>query len=268
MKLNVDYHFHPNLPKNEKKAIRKCQKWWEIFQKNNINVVIVTEHVYKNPKRAYQLMKETKPANSYLLPGMEYLTKEGIDIIIFSENQNLYGFNQLQPYNLTFNNILNLISNSCLAAYITHPYTIGTTSIIKKLGYEIYKNAIDNLGSVEITNSSFDNLNNLLKKPFLNKLFTNKIKKVEKTKKLPKKEYPKKIKFLAAGSDAHHFKEIGTYVSINNIDDNLFNNLISNKNPDIYYKDNEKIDFHLLFSLAITDLRELLIKQKIKWLQK
>ena len=71
----VDYHFHPNLPVGEKAALDKCKSWWQEFEKKGINVVVITEHVYKHPERAFKLMQETKPEGCYVFPGMEYLTK-------------------------------------------------------------------------------------------------------------------------------------------------------------------------------------------------
>ena len=54
------------------RALKKCRKWWNRFKRNDINVVIPSEHVYKDPKRAFLFMKQTKPQDCFLFPGMEY----------------------------------------------------------------------------------------------------------------------------------------------------------------------------------------------------
>ena len=57
-KIKIDYHFHPNLPKNEDRATEKCKKILAQFEKKKIDVVIITEHAYKNPKRAFNFLNK------------------------------------------------------------------------------------------------------------------------------------------------------------------------------------------------------------------
>lgn len=57
-KLRVDMHFHPNFPSNYNNALNKSVKLWKALVKQNIDVILVTEHMYKHPDRAYRLMIE------------------------------------------------------------------------------------------------------------------------------------------------------------------------------------------------------------------
>jgi len=126
-KLKVDMHFHPDFPKSYNKALKKSTKiWWAAIAKHNIDVIFVTEHLYKDPARCYKLMIEgraqlireflleierlkikinssnfikierkirekedyiTKLGNVEVFAGMEVLTIEGAEIIVFTEHE-------------------------------------------------------------------------------------------------------------------------------------------------------------------------------------
>lgn len=261
MIFTIDYHFHPNLPRNEKKALIKCNNWWKSFEKHGVNTIIVTEHCYKNPKKAFALMTRTKPAGFYIFPGLEYVTKEGIDIIIFSQSKQIYDYNELKPFKLSYDETINFILKTNLSGYITHPYTIGRTSIISVLGRNKYLFYLNKLGSVEVTNNAFANLKELIDKPLLNKVFSKQIKRIVKTKDLPKEDYPKKIRFLAAGSDAHNPEELGTFVTVETTPRNLFKKITINTNPAITTKKYTSVNYLLLMKTAITSFEEFVEKK-------
>jgi hypothetical protein len=52
----------------------------------------------------------------HIFPGMEFLTSEGIDIIIFSKTQKIYHYAQLKPYHLTMSQTLDFVSKHQLKA--------------------------------------------------------------------------------------------------------------------------------------------------------
>lgn len=260
MNYNVDYHFHGNFPKSKKSAYKKASCLWQKMQKHGINVVISTEHAYKNYKHAYQILKETKPENIYLFPGIEYITKEGVDIVIFAKSDSIYNYKELQPYKMTFVETLDFIKNhSDLFSFVTHPYTPGTTSVVKKLGSEVYHQAVESLGAVEIANSAMDTTINLLRSL---KIFPKKITSLEKVKILPKEDYPENIKFLAVGSDSHHCQDIGTYLSIESEENDVFSVITNHSSSQVHYR---KANYWWqIISSAITTINEFLIK-KIKF---
>jgi hypothetical protein len=263
-KYAVDYHFHANLPKSEKRALQKCHRWWQEFRKKGVNVVISTEHVYKNPKRAYQMMNATKPDDMHIFPGMEYLTKEGIDIIIFSERPDLYDHDVLKPYQLTYDQILDFVLEHHLTAFITHPHTLGTTSVIRKSTATEYERYVNKIKSIEITNTAFNELLHVITKPIFRRFFSKKINEIQKNRNVPPQYYPKEIQLLTAGSDAHHFAEVGTHVIIESDSKKLFQAITSNSNAVVIERAITQTNFLLLLRSAITCFSEACIKFKIR----
>jgi hypothetical protein len=270
MKIRIDYHFHPNLSRNKQKAIKKCKKIWKKFQKKEINCVIITEHSYKNPKRAYDLMIKEKPKNCFCFPGVEYITKEGIDIIIFSLGKKIYDYKELKSFKTTYFDLIDFVkSKTNLFAFVTHPYTLGLTSVINKLGTKDYKKSLNMLNAIEISNGAFDNLYFFMNTFPFKYFFKTKIKKIIKTKSLPKSDYPKKIKFLSAGSDAHHVEEIGNCYEIlypKKINKNKMFKIISNNlgNGKVFYDTAKKQSVSLLLRMSFTTLCEYITKIIIK----
>jgi len=260
MIFQVDYHFHPNLPSNPQEALAKCQSWWQALKKAGINAIIVTEHVYKNPQTAYRLMLQTKPDDCYVFPGMEYLTKENIDLVIFSDNDQFFQADQLLPYELSLEKAIDFVQQNNLAAYIPHPFTVGNTSPIKKLGKTKLKKLIDKLGAVEITNCCFNNLLDILNVWPYRDLFSRHITQMKKVRNLPTEFYPEKIKFLAVSSDSHHLEEVGPHVEIECQPDQLYQAIINNQQPKIVIP-KKSFNLKLLFKSIRTALSEYFAKK-------
>lgn len=272
MKFRIDYHFHPNISQNNEKAILKCKKSWANFKNNNINCVIVTEHSYKDPERAYKFMLKTMPRRKYCFPGMEYITKEGIDLVVFSYSEDIYRHQLLKPFRLSYFEVIDYVrDNHNLFAFVTHPYTLGLTSVIKILNHEKYKMSVDLLGAVEISNGAFDNLTPLLTKfPFCF-LFKSKLDNIKKTQNLPKEDYPKRINFLAVGSDAHYVEDIGNNYAIDYnekkkiLKNKAFEIVINNKGKAEVCIRNKKFSILHLLKTGITSLNEFMIKNYLRY---
>ncbi|MAG07917.1 hypothetical protein CMO89_00420 [Candidatus Woesearchaeota archaeon] len=264
-KLRIDYHFHPNLPKNNQRALKKCRYWWEKLKENNIQCLIITEHSYKNPRRAFELMDKARPKGFFCFPGMEYITKEGIDIIVFSDTPKIYGLDELKPFRLKYNDLVDFVlSKKNLFAFVTHPYILGTTSVIRNLNRKDYTKAVNLLGAVEISNSVYDNLEIIMKKIPFNIIFKQKLENIKKTRDLPKSDYPKDIKFLAAGSDATYTQELGNCFEIDlpkkEVPSNIFQYVAKNKGKGRVSVKEKKLNLLLLLQTASTVFNEFLIK--------
>lgn len=274
--INVDYHFHPNLPKDEKKAILKAKNYWKEFQKNNINCILVTEHSFKNPRRAYEIMHKTKPKNYFCFPGIEYLTKSGSELILFSLDEKIYDISILDKTLISIEEIilfLKKINNKNIACFIPHPYHAGTCSVINNRGYSFYKKIVNEINAVEISNGSYDILNLFLRLKFfkiIKKIFKKKSYFIKKTTTLPKKDYPKKIKFLACGSDAHVVSEIGNYYKIKMPlnkkikKKEIFELISNNKGKGVCVIKTKKLSFNGLLKIALISFKEYKIKNKFK----
>ncbi|MBT4935599.1 hypothetical protein HOL21_02640 [Candidatus Woesearchaeota archaeon] len=264
MKYNIDCHFHPNISRNDTKAVKQCTKRWNELKEKNVTVVISTEHAYKNPERAYKFMQKTKPENCFLFPGVEYVTKENVDLIIFSDNERIYTHKELEPFTMTLQQTVDFVSKNNLYCSVPHPHTLGLTSILKKKGVKEYQKYAALFGAVEISNTAFENLRLLFSLPILRWFSKKKIISCDKTSVLPKEDYPQKYTFLTAGSDAHFYGEAGTYITVSCTSQDLFQTIVTNKNPEVTVHKQEKIDFRLLVRGAHVALTEFLIKLRIK----
>lgn len=267
MLLKIDYHFHPNLPKDNDKAEEKAKKWWKKIKSIGLNVIIVTEHVYKNPKRAFEIMSKNVPEGVFVFPGLEYITVEGIDVIIFSDEVNIYSDkNLMTSFGLALEEVLNYAVEHKFEAFIAHPFTLGNTSVVKKFGHEKSLEIIQKFKKVEIANSSFGSLIRILSLWPLRILFADKLDWAKKTNCLPLSMRPSDPKLYTVGSDAHTFNELGTYsqleLEVKNRDE-VFVAITSNIDGEIIYRKVDHCFSSLINSIPIV-LGEYLIKQKIK----
>jgi|GEM_PF-2138080 len=278
VELRIDYHFHPNLNKSELKAIEMAHKWWQTLQEVGVNVVLITEHIYKNPKRAYEIMKRTMPKEMVCFPGMEYLTKEGIDLILFSQSESLYEYQELTPYNLTYEEAIIFIeSHPDIHGFITHPYVPSKTGIIKNLGYEKFQYYLKRLGALEVVSvggmqhvikllKALDNAQIISKKLSIKQRF-----KVRSSMKVPEFDYHlHDLKFIAVGSDAHHFSELGNYLAVSspsNALSDIFNTIISSKEGKIHMNYHGHLEKHPHIGVlrsGVTVFKEYLMKQPFR----
>jgi hypothetical protein len=220
MDLRIDYHFHPNLPADEKKALTRCRAHWQAFLSHGINVVIITEHVFKDFERAYRLMNQTKPPQVFCLPGIEYATRESSDLIIFSYSDTIYTHPEFSPFALKYEEAVDLIEQQpAWRSFVPHPYTPDVTSVRNTRGDQFYRHIVNRLGAVEISNSSFLFMERILVRFPWRYIGGKFLRRIVKIKSLPLDEYPDKIKFLAVGSDAHHPWQIGSHLLINNFEE-------------------------------------------------
>jgi len=269
MSFRIDYHFHPNLPSNEEKAKEQCSEFWKKFKEKKIGCVIVTEHAYKNPERAYKLMKETKPEEIYLFPGIECITRDGVDLIVFSKEESIYKYRELTSFSLSYIDLVHFLHNhSELHGFVTHPYTLGQTSVVKKLGESAYLHSLNKLGAVEISNSSFNNVKPLLQKRGIRSFAHKKVNQINKVENLKHSLPPKDIKFLAAGSDAHHVEEVGNCYEVDDTAstiDEAFKLVSYNRGRGrVIFENRERTSFSLLYKTGVTTFGEFLIKQKLR----
>src|SRR5210317_1642738 len=135
--IKVDYHFHPNFTYSSGFLTKKrAIKLWDKFQLESLDFVVCTEHVFRRPIKAYQNMMKYRPANNntILFPGLEYITSEGIDLIVFSKDpSNVYGIQDLlTPFLLSVENVFNLVrNNEDLKLIVPHPSTPSSTGILR-----------------------------------------------------------------------------------------------------------------------------------------
>jgi len=211
----VDYHFHPNLSKHDAAAKRKCALIWERFAQTRLDVVVITEHVFKNPRRAYELLCDTRPATArtIIFPGMEALTAEGIDFIVFAETESIYDLPELMiPKRLGYSAMIDYIkSKPTIYASVAHPCNFGHSGIETRVGTANTIAAIRQLGGVEVSNSCFKGSKLFFERTGLEKMFPKKYLKMNQVNHLPTTYYNfPEVTLYTGGSDAHVLIEIGS----------------------------------------------------------
>lgn len=211
----VDYHFHPNLSKYDYFAKRKCREIWRQFAHHGMNVVVVTEHIFKNPPRAYRLLCDMRPpdATTVIFPGIEALTNEGIDLIVFAQNETIFTHRTLMvPKQLSLLDMIRYIkAQPDLVGSLAHPALLGHSGSERQIGKARTIAAIRELGRVEMANACFKGSKLLFDVLQLDHLFKRARAMMERTAYLPKEYYDfPEVKFYTGGSDAHVVVEIGS----------------------------------------------------------
>lgn len=267
MKIRVDYHFHPGFPffipvLGKLWAKRKAKIIWKEFSEYKLDAIIITEHAYKHPKKTFEYLEKFRPKNAktLIIPGVEALTKEGTDLIVFAKNKkDIYSFEELLiPKKFNTVDLIKFVKkNPKLHGIVTHPYLPGTTGIISTNGMDVAKYAVKELGMVEAYNCSFTVLISLIDFFKLNKIFKKKYAQIKNTAVVPETFYNDET-ILTGGSDAHHIGEIGDYMEINiSKKDDLFK-IITSKSGSMIVQ-NKKI--RTLILNIVTVSREWLIKK-------
>lgn len=113
--------------------------------------------------------------------------------------------------------VLIVEKNSALYAFVTHPFTLGKTSIVHHKGINFTHSMSERLGAIEIVYTVYGDIKHLLTRCpawLRNKFLSGIEKNIQHNESLPPELYPSHIRFLAAGSDAHHWWEIGDHIRI------------------------------------------------------
>lgn len=221
--VRVDYHFHPNFPLGlplfgRFLSRRKARRIWRAFSQHGLHLIFVSEHVYKRPRRAYEFLQEHRPgdAKTHLVPAVEYLTSEGVDIIAFAEKpEHIYCHRELLiPWKLSTAEVVRMVlGDAHLQGIVVHPCTPGATSILRKCGKECTLRAIGDLGFLEMHNCSNAVLQELLAVLKLEKLLPTKYQQIVETKHAPSYLCVDGA-VCTGGSDAHFVWEIGDCMEI------------------------------------------------------
>jgi len=210
--MRADYHFHPNLPRHEVSARKKARRIWEAFESQKLDVVLVTEHSYKDPERAFRILQETRGDHATIIfPGAECISAEGVDLIVFAEHASaIYSQKELlTPYRLTLTAMVERVaSQEGLFGIVVHPHTPGTTSIVRICGREVAIDAIRKLGFLEKHNGSLVTLERFLRKTGLRHVFATVYRSAKETVTTPA-YFQEHARVLTVGSDAHAPEDVG-----------------------------------------------------------
>lgn len=266
----VDYHFHPNLSLHSGRARTKCKRVWKQWSDKQIDVVVVTEHVFKNPRRAYRLLQEMEPTDSstVIYPGIEALTAEGIDVIVFAEHPaHIYNVQELMvPKQLTIEKMVTFINaDPNLFGSIPHAFSPGNSSIAMRVGMARAKDAIYALGGLEVNNACFRGSKLFADRTGLAKVFTQTRKKMNLVNPVPEDYIDQsRMQLLTSGSDAHVLADIGSGLHMNipedSTDKEVFSLISHNTTATAFHVTDEKIYFWLSFYKIYSVIVESLTK--------
>lgn len=267
--LRIDTHVHPNLKLFSRYLTRrKARKMWQAFTNHHLDAVIVAEHAFKQPVQAFGAMKRYRPngAHTHLIPGVEALTKEGIDVIVFSRDE--YIFQQkdiLTPYKLSFEElVLRIEQDDRLYGVVTHPFVLSATGMIAHYGIDQIRQSIQRLQFVECHNMCLWYLRIVFEWLGLSRRFPRLYRSFLSTEDVPRDIIGSGIVF--GGSDAHHPWDIGSHLQVHTqhtaLYDAVFDALITSTHRRCFVV--HKPDSVLLLSLVtsfITAPLEIIKKQ-------
>ncbi|MGN7614142.1 PHP domain-containing protein [Magnetococcales bacterium HHB-1] len=223
-----DLHFHTNIHRLKgSKRRKRLDDLNESLRKSGVDFVASTEHAYKEPLEAYLYLADVMAKEkTTVIPGIEAISKEGIDIIFLFEDEKAlrYGLKRLTPFSWSIWNLGKISKDINAISSIAHPFTMGRTGIVGAIGVDGFLSIIPEADYVEIHNGQSLQL---LKLPRIGrKLFHNgeTAKKINYTFSLPDR-YRRDGIGQAVGSDAHfpgHQWIVGSVESMEGMDWFLF----------------------------------------------
>ncbi|MBI3336891.1 hypothetical protein HYZ98_05015 [Candidatus Peregrinibacteria bacterium] len=215
--LRIDTHVHPNLKLFSRYLTRrKTRKIWKAFADHNLDAVLIAEHAFKQPVQAFRALKRSRPVgmSTHLIPGVEALTKEGVDVIVFSRDE--YIFQQkdiLTPYKLSFEELLCRIEqDDRLYGVVTHPFVLSETGMIAHFDVDCIRKSIRRLQFVERHNMCVWYLRIVFERLGLSTCVPRLYESFCATEEIPQDIVGAGIVF--GGSDAHHPWDIGSHLQI------------------------------------------------------
>lgn len=213
--LFVDYHFHPNFRFGRWEA-KKAWRIWNAFRRHDLGAVVVSEHNWKRPQESFELLAKHRPsgARTVLLPGVEVLTREGLDIVVFGSDPSWYrdrgASGLLEPYRLSVEQTVDLVSSrEGMAAFLPHPFTRGTTGAVDFYGEELAATLAGRIGGVEVSNNCYDDCLKMVG-PLCSRVLPDTHRRMSLTQSITEEFLDLAgVGFFAHGSDAHFPGELG-----------------------------------------------------------
>lgn len=216
LQLFADYHFHPNF-KFGRNLRKQSEKIWKAFDQHKLDVVVISEHSWKRPTDSYHILEQyrTSGSKTRILPGIEVLTEEGLDVVVFGSCGSWYDEVRLapllEPYSAPIENVIRLVQDPDhpVRGFLPHPYTRGTTGAVDFYGREEAKILASKLGGVEASNNCYDDTL-ALSRHIGPKFFPATLERMQRTHQIDNEFLDEvEVDFIAIGSDAHFPEEVG-----------------------------------------------------------
>ena len=263
--IKIDTHFHPNFTLfSDKLTEKRAKKIWNEVEKMGLDYLFVTEHAFKQPVRQYFLLKKYRPENikTILIPWVEALTKEWIDIIVFSKNESIYSYKEIvTPKYFTLNELIDFVnSKPDLYCIVTHPYNTSDTAVIWHYNKDELKEFVKKSWFIEKHNACWYQAQMFFEKVWLDKLLTKLYKRFLYTWNVPENNYFEDT-VIMWWSDAHHPEYLWDYLLIKT-DNKCFESIIDKKyKREFVFNKNRKNFLIYLLKNAITVSIEWIIKR-------
>ncbi|WP_319467803.1 hypothetical protein [uncultured Pseudodesulfovibrio sp.] len=153
-----DLHFHANIHRmpalNKRRRLKKIRQHLE---KSGLDYLASTEHSYKKPLEAYQRLADaTADIKTTIIPGVEAVSSEGIDIIfLYRDEAHLkHALEQYSTLNWTIRDVARISEDTDAISIIPHPFHIGRSSAGNILSSRAYRQLLKKADYVEIHNGS------------------------------------------------------------------------------------------------------------------
>ena len=191
-----DFHFHLNS-KGGNGALKRAHK--ALMNAAHLDFLCSTEHAYKNPVEAYYYLAEASAnTKTSVIPGVEAISKEGIDLIaIFRSVDELKKSIFNTPFSWSIFDLDNVSGDAIII--MPHMFTPSKTGVVTTLGQDAAMRIVERCDYVEVNNGAFYDLVH----SGVSHVFPKKYRrKIEMTASMPPLQIPKTGGY-SIGSDAH-----------------------------------------------------------------
>jgi len=271
--LRVDCHFHPNFPFFlGKYAVRsRARKIWAAFKKRRLDAVIVSEHAFKYPSRSFQTLMRNRPPGhpTQLIPAVEALSREGIDMIVFSRDGYVFTHKDIiTPYRLSIRQLVARVHRDPrLYGVIAHPCILSDSGILHHYSERTTRRAEREARGAEKYNASLAATLAVITALHIRKLLRRTVTRIRETSCLPARLTPRGV-MLLGGSDAHHVWDLGSCLLIHArrpaTYDRLFRILVSPRFRRTFSWRRHRHPLLSVLADAVTSYREHLMR-KLRW---
>jgi len=156
--LTFDLHYHTNIYMTRQATRKKrLSRHLEIMKLNQLDFVASTEHGYKAPLDAWLFLVDVaNDLPTHIIPGVEAVSKEGVDIIFLYRNEADFrnGLKSLEPFHWSVWDMKHIADATNAISIIAHPFTPGTSGIVTQAGVAGLRRLLPDADYVEAHNGS------------------------------------------------------------------------------------------------------------------
>jgi hypothetical protein len=205
--LTFDLHYHANvhqMPGMQRRV--RLRNIAQTVSAHGLDYLASTEHCYKKPLEAYLHLADALSAGStVVIPGMESVTSEGIDIIyLFRDEEQLrHAVEEVPSFRRSVRDVKSIADATGAVVSIPHPFHICRSAAGNVLCRRAYAKLLRASDYVEIHNGSALTFDKRLSASCTRPLFKKTMSRLQRTIDLPMRDRGRGLGW-AVGSDAHY----------------------------------------------------------------